>query len=507
MRFAVHDELSAEETERGLDLVVRDGVATQVMSTLTGGAFLVALALALGASPAVVGLMAAVVPLAQVSQLGGIWIVERFRVRRAIVVVAAALSRSLWLLVAVAPLVFPANLALLALVAALTLHFVVGGLAATGWNSWMRDIIPQDRLGTFFSKRLALMTAVSVPLYLLAAFFLDWWPTFRPDVPLGGFSVLFTLGFLAGIIGVGFLFRTPEPRMLPREGSIRIRETLREPLRDANFRKLIIFFAAWGFAVNLAAPFFTVYLIQRLGYPMTWVVGLFVISQIVYVFFIRLWGRYADRFSNKSVLGICGPLFFLSVLAWTFTTLPEPHAYTPHLLVVIHIMIGISTAGTTLATGNIALKLAPRGSATSYLATNSLVHAVAAGAAPIIGGLTATYFAGRSLTLNLQWSSPIREVTLPTFSLSQWDFFFGFAFLAGLYALHRLSMVDEQGHVEEKVVLSHLTSEMVQGMRNLSTAAGVRNMIAFPIGRLREVPLAMRKRVPLRRHVQRAKQG
>src|SRR5581483_5490717 len=40
-----------EEIERGLRLIMYDGVTAQVMTTLTGGAFLVAFALLLGAPP------------------------------------------------------------------------------------------------------------------------------------------------------------------------------------------------------------------------------------------------------------------------------------------------------------------------------------------------------------------------------------------------------------------------------------------------------------------------
>ena len=35
---------------------------------------------------------------------------------------------------------------------------------------------------------------------------------------------------------------------------------LTTPLRDSNFRHLVLFLSSWNFAVNLAAPFFTVYM-------------------------------------------------------------------------------------------------------------------------------------------------------------------------------------------------------------------------------------------------------
>ena len=95
---------------------------------------------------------------------------------------------------------------------------------------------------------------------------------------------------------------------------------------------------------------------------------------------------------------------------------PDKHRYTMHMLIAIHLMMGCSAAGVTLATGNIGLKLAPKGEATAYLAVLSLVNALAAGIAPIVGGLFADFFADRELALVVQWFSPERSATVPLLS-------------------------------------------------------------------------------------------
>jgi hypothetical protein len=84
MRFAVKDTLTEDEIQVGLRNVIRDGLATRVMVTLTGGVFLVAFALKLGASNSMIGLLAAIPSLAQLIQIPSIYLVEKYRVRRAI---------------------------------------------------------------------------------------------------------------------------------------------------------------------------------------------------------------------------------------------------------------------------------------------------------------------------------------------------------------------------------------------------------------------------------------
>jgi len=67
-------------------------------------------------------------------------------------------------------------------------------------------------------------------------------------------------------------------------------------------------------------------------------------------------------------------------------------------------------AGTTLASGNIAVKVAPKEKATAYLAGNSLVNSLAAAIGPLLGCQLADFFATRELSLTLNWGSPLKEV-------------------------------------------------------------------------------------------------
>ncbi|UCC22470.1 MAG: MFS transporter, partial [Planctomycetota bacterium] len=167
--------------------------------------------------------------------------------------------------------------------------------------------------------------------------------------------------------------------------------------------------------------------------------------------------------------------------------MPEKYVLTIPLLILIHIVMGLASAGVSLASGNIGLKLAPQGQATAYLATNTIVNSLAAGIAPILGGKFADFFAGRELEWTLRYTSPSGEFSLPTLSLQQWDFFFFFAFVIGLYSLHRLAMVREMGEVEEKIVIDELFAEVKGQVRTLSSVEGLRQMVSFPFAMVRSL--------------------
>ncbi len=498
MVFAVKETLTENEIQSGLRAVIKDGMANTSMATLTGGAFLVAFALKLGASNLVIGLLAAIPPLAQLLQIPSIYLVEKIRNRRAISFSASAGGRTFWLLIALIPLLFPKEGGLNFLVVAILINAAFTAVSNCSWNSWMRDLVPQDRLGGFFSRRMSLSIGLGIVLSMAAAFYIDYWRKVFPHLELYGYSMLFAAGFIAGMIGVYFISTIPEPRMAPApvEGEANFFRLIFQPFKDANFKELIMFLGSWNFAINLAAPFFTVYMLKRLELDLSLIIGFTILSQIMNLAFLRIWGRFSDRFSNKSVLGVSGPLFMACILAFTFTTMPEKHLLTIPLLIAIHIFMGISTAGVTLASGNIGLKLAPKGEATAYLAANNLVNSLAAGVAPVLGGTFADFFAECQLSLVFKWTSPGKELVFQTINFQHWDFFFLFAFLIGLYCIHRLTKVKEIGEVEEEIVVRELITQVRRNMRNLSTVGGLRQMVTFPVSVV-HFPLSVVKRLKL----------
>jgi hypothetical protein len=250
-----------------------------------------------------------------------------------------------------------------------------------------------------------------------------------------GYSILFLGGFIAGLIGVMFIRSIPEPTMDGCGRMPHLRELVRKPFEDRNFKNLIVFLTSWNFSVNLALPFLTVYMLTTLGLSTSTVVVFSVISQITSLAFFRIWGQLSDHYSNKSVLRVSGPIMIGCFLIWASTVLLQPLPILVPVVIGVHVLMGMATAGVNLVSGNIGLKLAPRGEATSYLASASLFSSLAAGTAPLLGGLVAMY-------------------------VQNWEFFFLMAFVLGFVSLHRLTLVREEGEVQEVVVVKELLVEM-----------------------------------------------
>jgi MFS family permease len=482
------ESVSEADVSKGLSMLLIDGMCAQLMAVFTSGAFLVAFALLLGASNTIIGLLAALGPFAQILQIPSVFLIERVRMRKMLAVVSALVGRAFWLLVAALPWFLPAGSRIPLFLLSLFLYFAIGAVTGSSWNSWMRDFIPEKILGSYFARRMAISIALGAVFSILAGFGVDFYKSRFPDTEVGAYTILFVAGAFFGLLGLNFLARVPEPRM-PVSGAAKgIFAVLAQPFRNRNFRQLLFFLGTWSFAINLAAPFFVVYMLKRLGLTMAWVLGLSVVSQMVNVLFLRLWGRLADRFTNKSVLAVSGPFFMVCILLWVFTTMPEKYFLTIPLLFIIHAFTGMSTAGINIAAGNMALKAAPKGGATIYLATNALVSGIAATIAPILGGLAADWFASQEIAITFEWTNIAttgREFRLLALSLRGLDFLFIGSFIFGLYALHRLGPVMEKGEVEEEIVKTQLYTEVRQAVRHVSNVAGIRHLTTFPFAVLR----------------------
>jgi hypothetical protein len=265
LEFQVHDSLSENTLQKGLDAVIRDGITSQIKMTLTESIFLIAFAVALGASNAIVGFIAAIPPLTQLLQIPSIILVQKTKIRRRICVFFSAISRLSIFAMVLIPVLSPGIPGLLLLLVGVTSHAVFNAVSVAAWNSWMKDLVPQEILGRFFSKRLAIQALVGIITTLSAGVLVDQWLRSDPT-SLSPYSVVFFIGMIAGLIGVYFIYTIPEPRMIIETLDHSFMTTLRRPFQNQEFRKLMVFSTSWSFAVTLAGPFFTVYLLEVLGY-------------------------------------------------------------------------------------------------------------------------------------------------------------------------------------------------------------------------------------------------
>jgi MFS family permease len=443
--------LTETQVRRGLKLVIGDGLAAEVMTTFTGGAFLVAMALLMGASNFQIGLLAALPTFTNLFQLISIWLVRRFNNRKGVAVLCAIFARLPLILIGVLALIPGSSSSINLLIFFLFFYYLFGSIAGPSWNAWMKDLVPEERLGSYFAKRSSYTQTLNVVLSLALAFVLDKIKSNYPGAELNTYATLFIIGGLIGIGGAIVLSNVAEPRSVMSKQNIF--KMFQKPFKDGNFQRLMFFNSAWTFAINLATPFFTVFMMKTIGLPLSYIIGLSIISQLSSILTIRMWGTFADRYSNKTIIAIGAPLYVIVIIAWCFVGLYTYFYANLFLLIIIHVFTGISTAGINLAITNLGLKLAPKENAIVYLSARNMILSFFGSIAPLIGGRLADFFTNRSLTINAEWASPSTEKVIHLLSLHEWNFLFLIGALIALISIELLVHVKEVGEVEKELVV------------------------------------------------------
>ena len=228
--------LTTHEVQRSLRLMIWEGVASGAMFSLGSGGFMAAYALALGANNLQIGLLAALPFITQIAQLPAILAVERFRKRKIIQIPAMIATQALWLPIGAVPFLIdtPGAPAVVVVIALLGLRGLFSSVWATTWTSWMRDLVPQDILGSYYGRRLAIITGVVAAVGLGSSFFVRWWEsTASQDDAVLAYSLLLIGGSLVfGLLSPVLTVWTKEPLMpaAPESGRSAF-AVLTEPLR------------------------------------------------------------------------------------------------------------------------------------------------------------------------------------------------------------------------------------------------------------------------------------
>lgn len=489
MRLSPDPTVTPEALEAGKRALVKDAAWASMVGALYGGVVLVGFALQLGATPLHIGVLAAIPFFAQIAQIPAIALVERLHVRKKIAVLAVSASRLVILSLALIAFVPDDGARLLLLLVAQAVITVMGSVGGCSLNAWMHQLLAGENLGELFSRRLFWSTVLASLGALGAGYLVQNWPGAEK---LHAYSIAFVAASAAGFVSVHYLGQVPEPVMQRTGPRTPLFEMLRAPFLDANFRRVIIFMGSWNFASNLAAPFLTVYLLQQLGYGLGTVTTLWISSQVANALTLYLWGRLSDRLTNKAILAVAVPSYLGCLVAFPFTAIPSAHALTLPLLYLIHVVMGAASGGIGLATGNLGLKLAPQGRGTSFLAAVGLAGAAAGGLAALTGGALADWFSARELNVLVHWASASASHQITVVKFQHWEFLFGISFLLGWYVLHALSRINEGSEHSERQVIQQFVEEASRSISQLSPIEGLRSVLLFPFGRLRDRRLRAR---------------
>lgn len=349
-----------KELRHSLRLVTVAWMWGVVWMTCISGDQMRSFAKMLGFNDFAFGLLGAIPFLATLGQLFAALIVERTGLRKFVFMDTMIVSRAMWVVIALVPIVFfpgregsaTAVAVALMLLAATNL---MAHMATPPWWTWMGDLIPRRIRGRYFARRAQWATLVQVVVIVVISLSLDYIAGGRNPGNenavenynlLVAICIIFAVGSIFGIIDVAlfrkvrevfpphddkprkptFDFHVPRPKRLTPLSMIRmgghytgsfVNQVLLDPLGDRVFRHYVCYGAALTFTMTVGGWYFWLHCRENLGFNTLASNCLFlVIGPLSATLTAGWWGKLIDRWGRRPVLIVATIATAISTLPW-----------------------------------------------------------------------------------------------------------------------------------------------------------------------------------------------
>jgi len=385
-----------------------EGAFSFANTTLLTGIFLVGFALALGADNFQLGVLMAIPLFANLIQLFSAFILEATGTKKYTTFISLFLGRIVWVIVILMAFGFikgylPMTLLIIVLIAS-NFFIAIGSLSLL---SWMKDLIPIRRLGRFLGKRNIYASIGGIAAYLGGAYFID-----KVDGVVS-YGYLFLFALIIGLIALFYLKSIPEKKSkIKAIHPTKFFNNLILPFRDSNFRPLLYFGLLWGLAINIAGPFFIVFMLDDLSLSFVLVSIFLIVDALFRVYGLSIWRGIADKFGAKPTLIISATMVSLTPFWFIFINIKN---YL--FLFLIFIASAVAFSGVDIAVSQVLFKSAPRKHDAYYLAAFTSFTGLISGFGPILGGLLAVVIKNNPALPLLKFFTPLKFVFLVSFIL------------------------------------------------------------------------------------------
>ncbi|MCC6232171.1 MAG: MFS transporter [Verrucomicrobiales bacterium] len=345
--------------------------------TLTQFPFVVAFAVtALGWKAGAIGWLAAAHHLCNAAQPPLMWLLRRQWSLHRIIVLGFLINLLPWALMGFLPWMGTSRDLIFAVVVVVaTLGNSVCGVA---WSAAMGELVPLHIRGRYFGRRNMIFGFWTLVVVLAAGFIAD-----RYDNSLEVFGILFALSAAMRLVGLFFLLRMKFPASVlhPLEQREKLSDYL-NVFQAKHYLYLLAFVGIWGFALNLAQPFYSVYVLRELPLTIRDLTILTSLLSLGGLLTLPSWGILGDRFGSKPVMMACSFLWvFVALPSWLLVG-PDRHGF----LYVTYFLTGAATAGFQLCQFNLMVKMIPARTKAPYISVFLAGISLMTAAGPLLGG-------------------------------------------------------------------------------------------------------------------------
>lgn len=304
--------------------------------------------------------------------------IARLKSRKKVVVTCVLLHALMWVPIISIPY-FPKINTGWYLIAFVILYTALNGFAIPAWSSMMSDYIPGGSRGKYFGWRNRTLGLVVVLSAFIAGFILRY---VNKNEVLFGFTLIFSIACVSRLVSWYFLTRMHEAKLkISKEAYFTFWDFIKR-IRESNFAKFVFFVGSMSFTVNLASPFFAVYMLRDLNMDYMTYTVVVASATLTTLIMMAVWGRYCDVVGNIRVLKTSSLFVPLIPLLWLFSS-------NVFYLIIIQIFAGFFWAGFNLSASNFIYDAVSAPKRSRCVAYFNVVNVVAIFLGATLGGLLA----------------------------------------------------------------------------------------------------------------------
>ena len=278
--------------------------------------------------------------------------------RKKIFSIATLFQSLFWIPIIAVSFLFLKNIssAPILLVIFYTIYALFGHFAGPAWVSWIGDLVDSKESGRFFGLRNKIGGAVSLISMILGGIILDLFKK-QATTPekiyfvFIGFGIIFTLAMFFRFLSRHYVLQQHEPHFrFQKDAYFSFFQFLRKSPEN-NYGRFSIYVALVTLATNIAAPYFTLYMLKDLSFSYIQFMLYTIAATIATFIFMTKWGSFADRFGNKKMIEISA--FIIPLICFAFpVSVFIPMPYKLYFLLLANFITGFGWAGFNLAAGN-----------------------------------------------------------------------------------------------------------------------------------------------------------
>ncbi len=379
-------EEEPDKVKKSLKYSSIDGVFNSASGSIQTS-FTTPFALALGASNAQIGILNSLENLtATVAQVPGAML-TKFWSRKRIWLVSQVLAKILiWIPIMLLPFAAVENRVMI-LIGLLALSNFFLYIRSPAWSSLMGDLVSLNIRGRYFGRRNMLVGISGVVATLAAGFILAYW----------GFTAIFFISILISVVAIFFFMKMYEPPVkkvfhYKYAPSFKMKGWWTSIRVNREFVLFTVYLASMNFAIDVAAPFYAVYMLKNLSIGYEWFAVAVVVGALAKALSNKYWGRLNDRFGSRKILIITGILGCFVPFGWMLAS-SLLHVF------IIKIYDGLVFSGFELVIFNYLLEVTPAKNRPKYVAAHNFFTGIGTVLGDIFGALLVVVFEGSGFFL------------------------------------------------------------------------------------------------------------